>query len=144
MELRREGSDAPRGGGRGFISPGRRACARAASRPRAAPDCMRRGRRARTGQVPEFEELQISDLFVSVIAALGKQTVAEKTPVLIHKELLAAVDVDQHGDDVSRPPAMVAATRWSVNWVWLPVLPVFKHLRVLLKTVLKLKTSALG
>jgi hypothetical protein len=85
MKLRREGSDAPRGGGRGFISPGRRACARAASRPRAAPDCMRHGRRARTGQVPEFEELkacvkEIKDANPDMGISKVHKAVKEKNP----------------------------------------------------------------
>ena len=91
---------------------------------------------------PELE-LKVPDLLVCVVTAVGKQVVGEQAAVLIDRELLAAINLDQHGYDVSGPPARVLTG--SIHWMRLPLLPVLHSLPVIrsLETVIRIESFCL-
>ena len=46
--------------------------------------------------LPELEHLQVADLPLCLVAAVGEDPVAEQAAILVHEEKLASVDVHQH------------------------------------------------
>ena len=55
---------------------------------------------------PELEELQVANLALRVVVELREDAVGQQGAVLVDEELLAAVDVHQHADDVRRATAL--------------------------------------
>ena len=51
----------------------------------------------------QLEELEVADLLLGLVGESREQAVGEKGAVLVDEELLRAVDVHQHRDDVGSP-----------------------------------------
>ena len=79
-------------------------------------------------QVPDFW-LRIK--FVKLF--LGEQSVGQQASVLVDKELLGAVNVDQHRDDITCPLGAALGTVWiRVGWIWNPRHPL-RHIFLLIE-----------
>ena len=61
----------------------------------------------------ELQQLQVPDLLFRLVGELGQEPVGQQGPVLVDKQLLGPVYVDQHGDYVRGSPAPAKANTAS-------------------------------
>ena len=54
----------------------------------------------------QLEQLEVAQLALDAVVEVGEDAVGQQRAVLVDKQLLAAVDVHQHADDVRRPAAL--------------------------------------
>ena len=45
-----------------------------------------------------FKHFQVSDFLLGLVAETSEKTVAQHTPVFVHEDLFASVDIDKHRD----------------------------------------------
>mmetsp|Transcript_13799 Transcript_13799/g.35456 ORF Transcript_13799/g.35456 Transcript_13799/m.35456 type:complete len:388 (+) Transcript_13799:348-1511(+) len=75
----------------------------------------------------QLEQLQRADLALRIVVRLREQLLREHGSVLVDEQLLAAVDTDEHVDDVVGTPAARAPRRVRLHGVRLPVVHRRQH-----------------